>query len=131
MSVPSPAVELWQSLIAAVQSGDLDRARSLIQPTFEWQAMGRGPFAGRYVGAEGLAELLGKVHEASGGTFHLDTETTVGDDDTAAIVGRVTATRDGRALDARNVFLLQCEGGKIARGWTVPMDQYAFDEFWR
>lgn len=131
MSAQSLSVELWHGLIAAVQGGDLDGARSLVQPTFEWQAMGRGPFAGRYVGVEGLADLLGKVRDASGGTFHLDTEMTVGDDVTAAMVGRVTATRQGRSLDTRNVFLLQCEEGKIARGWTVPMDQYTFDEFWR
>jgi len=92
--------------------------------------MGRSPQAGRYSGVEGLSELLRKVRESSDGTFHLETEMTVGDNATGVIVGRVTASRVGKTLDTRNIFLIQAECGLIARGWTIPMDQYAFDAFW-
>jgi ketosteroid isomerase-like protein len=57
-------------------------------------------------------------------------ELSVGDDRAAAIVGHVTASRPGKTLNAKNVFILQCEDGRIARGWTIPMDQYTYDEFW-
>jgi ketosteroid isomerase-like protein len=92
--------------------------------------MGRFPYAGKYRGVEGLATLLRGVREASGNTFHMEIELTLGDDDAAAIVGRVTATRPGKTLDAQNVFILHCEDGRISRGWTIPIDQYAYDEFW-
>jgi ketosteroid isomerase-like protein len=127
----SRAAVMWHELIGAIQGGELDRARALVTPGMQWTAMGRGPFAGTYPGVEGLAELLRKVRDASGGTFQLSTEFTVGDDDNAVAIGRVTASRAGKALEGRNVFVVQCEHGLVARGYTVPMDQYTFDEFWR
>jgi ketosteroid isomerase-like protein len=123
-------VELWQTLVGAITGGDMASARSHVTPGFEWQVMGRSPQAGRYVGVEGLSELFNKVQVASDHTFQLETEITLGDDETAVIVGRVTASRNGRTLEGRNMFMLQAENGLIARGWTIPIDQYAFDEFW-
>jgi ketosteroid isomerase-like protein len=127
----SRAAALWHDLIGAIQGGELDRARALVTPGMEWTATGRGPFAGTYAGVEGLAELLRKVRVASGDTFRLSTEFTVGDDDNVVAVARVTATRAGKTLEGRNVFVVRCENGLVARGYTVPMDQYTFDEFWR
>jgi ketosteroid isomerase-like protein len=131
VSDATTAVELWIELITHVQSRDLDAARSLAHPTLEWELTGRGPFAGTYVGVEGLAQLLANVRDASGGTFQLEPEGRGGDAAMGAVVGRVTATRNGRTLQTRNAFLIQCQDGKISHGWTVPMDQYTFDEFWR
>jgi ketosteroid isomerase-like protein len=53
-----------------------------------------------------------------------------GDDRAAAIVGHVTASPAGKILDAQNVLILRCEDGQISRRWTIPGDQYAYDEFW-
>ena len=78
-----------------------------------------------------VSELFGKVRDASGGTFQLTTEFTVGDDDNAVAMGRVTASRAGKTLEGRNIFVVQCDNGRVTRGYTVPMDQYTFDEFWR
>jgi hypothetical protein len=35
----------------------------------------------------------------------------------------------GEVPDAQNEFIIRCENRRIARGWTMPVDQYA-DEFW-
>jgi ketosteroid isomerase-like protein len=126
----SGVVGLWQTLVAAVMKGELADAKSHVTPDFEWRVMGRSPQAGTYVGVEGLSELFNKVQAASEHTFTLETEVTLGNEDTAVIVGRVAASRAGRTLEGRNIFMLQCEDGLMARGWTIPIDQYAFDEFW-
>jgi ketosteroid isomerase-like protein len=97
---------------------------------FNWEVMGRFPYAGHYQGVEGLATLFRGVRDASGGTFHMETELTLGDDAAAAIVGTVSARRNGKTLEGRNVFILQCRDGRLACGWTIPMDQYKYDEFW-
>jgi hypothetical protein len=57
-------------------------------------------------------------------------ELSFGNEEAADIVGRVTALRPGKALDPKNVFIIWFENGRIAQGWTIPVDQYAYDEFW-
>jgi ketosteroid isomerase-like protein len=124
------AAELWHEMVAAVTRNDLDTARRLVTDDFAWEVMGRFPYAGRYDGVEGLRTLLRGVRQLSGDTFHMTPELSFGDGDAAVVVGHVTATRPGKTLDARNVFIIECERGRIARGWTVPVDQYIYDEFW-
>jgi ketosteroid isomerase-like protein len=126
----SGAAKLWRYMADAVMRGDLEEARTCVTDGFEWEVMGRFPYAGRYQGVEGLAALLNGVREGSGGTFHMTPELSFGDDEAAVVVGHVTASRPGKTLDAQNVFIVHCEEGKITHGSTVPVDQYAYDEFW-
>lgn len=124
------AATLWHAMVGAVQAGDLDKARALVTDDFEWQVMGRFPYAGRYRGVEGLAVLLKGVRDGSGGTFALTPELSFGDDHAAVVVGHVTATRPGKTLDGQNVFIVRCHDGRLTQGMTIPVDQYAYDEFW-
>jgi uncharacterized protein len=130
VTADSRAATLWHALVGAVMSDELDRARGLVTEDFEWQVSGRFPYAGRYSGVEGLSALLRGVREGSGDTFQMTPELSLGNDEAAAIVGHVTASRPGKTLDAQNVFIVRCRDGRIARGWTIPVDQYAYDEFW-
>jgi ketosteroid isomerase-like protein len=130
VTADSGAASLWHTLVGAVQRGELDKARALVTDDFEWQVMGRFPYAGRYHDVEGLAALLKGVRQSSGDTFQMTPELSLGNEEAAAIVGRVTASRSGKTLDAQNVFIIRCQNGRIARGWTIPVDQYAYDEFW-
>jgi ketosteroid isomerase-like protein len=130
VTAESGAAKLWHDMAGAVMRDELDEARACVTDGFEWEVMGRFPYAGQYQGVEGLATLFKGVRQGSGGTFHMTPELTFGDEDAAVVIGRVTSSRAGKTLDARNVFIVQCEGGKIAHGWTVPVDQYAYDEFW-
>jgi hypothetical protein len=62
--------------------------------------------------------------------FQMTPELSPGDDGPAAIVGHVTASPAGKTLDVQNVLIVRCEDGQISTGWTIPVDQYAYDEFW-
>lgn len=130
MTTDSAAADLWHTLVGAVQTGELAKARALVTDDFEWRVMGRFPYAGRYSGVEGLAALLEGVREASGGTFRLTPELSFGDNEAAVVVGHVTAARPGKTLDAQNVFVVRCREGRLSSGTTIPVDQYAYDEFW-
>jgi uncharacterized protein len=130
VTADSGAASLWHTLVSAVQRGELDQARALVTGDFEWQVMGRFPYAGRYHDVEGLVALLKGVRDSSGDTFQMNPELSFGDEEAAVIVGHVTASRPGKTLDAQNVFIIRCHDGRIARGWTIPVDQYAYDEFW-
>jgi ketosteroid isomerase-like protein len=130
MTTDSKAADLWHAMAGAVQDGELDKARALVTEDFEWQVMGRFPYAGRYRGVEGLTALLKGVRDGSGGTFRLAPELSFGNDAAAVVVGRVTATRPGKTLDGENVFIVKCRDGLVASGITIPVDQYAYDEFW-
>lgn len=131
MTTNSAAADLWHTMAQAVQSGELDKARAQVTDDFTWQVMGCFPYAGRYEGVEGLAKLLNGVRDGSGGTFHMVPDLSFGDDNAAVVIGKVTASRPGKTLEGENIFVVRCRDGRIASGMTIPVDQYAYDEFWK
>ena len=47
------------------------------------------------------------------------------------VYSHITATRNGKQLNMEVAYLFRFdEEGKIMEGRTIPVDLYAFDEFW-
>jgi len=47
------------------------------------------------------------------------------------VYGHATAQREGKTLDIDHAYLYRFDHeGKIIEGRTIPVDLYAFDEFW-
>lgn len=124
------AAELWHTMSSAVQAGDLAAARDCVVDDFFWEVMGRFPYAGRYRGVEGLAQLFRSVREGTDGSFHMVPELSYGDEHAAVVVGHVTAARGAKKFEGDNIFLVRASGGHLTSGMTIPVDQYSYDEFW-
>ena len=96
-----------------------------------YRIAGKSPIAGEYHGIEQFTKALQRVKELSGGTIAFEPQYVLADDQTIMAYGHATAKRDGKKLDIDHVYLYRLdEEGKIIEGRTIPVDLYAFDEFW-
>jgi ketosteroid isomerase-like protein len=96
-----------------------------------YRIAGKSPIAGEYHGIEQFTKALQRVKELSGGTIAFEPQYVLADDQTIMAYGHATANRDGKKLDIDHVYLYRLDDeGKIIEGRTIPVDLYAFDEFW-
>lgn len=96
-----------------------------------YRIAGKSPIAGEYHGIEQFTKALQLVKELTGGTMAFKPNVVLADDRTVMAYGRATAQREGKQLDIEHVYLYKLdEKGNIIEGMTIPVDLYAFDEFW-
>jgi ketosteroid isomerase-like protein len=125
-----PHVAAYRRMIAAFNQNDLSAVAELMAEDVVYTIPGRSIVA---CSTRGLAEHLAalkRAREASGGTLRLEPETILCEGDVLLIWGRVSAERQGRKLATEHCVMYRFADGKIVEGRTVPIDQYAFDEFW-
>jgi hypothetical protein len=76
-------------------------------------------------------KALKLVKELSGGTIKFEPHIVLADDQAVMVYGHATAQREGKALDIDHAYLYRFnKEEKIFEGRTIPVDLYAFDEFW-
>ena len=86
-----------RSLFAAFRARDLDTIRAALAEDAIWHFPGRtGKIAGAHVGHGGILAFLARVMELTGGTFGLEIETLLADEDRAV---RLSATMALARLD--------------------------------
>ena len=96
-----------------------------------YRIAGKSPIAGEYHGIEQFTKALQLVKELTGGTIVFKPQIVLANDNAVMAYGRATAKRNGKTLDTEHVYLYKLdEKGDIVEGMTVPVDLYAFDEFW-
>jgi ketosteroid isomerase-like protein len=96
-----------------------------------YRIAGKSPIAGEHRGIEQFTRLLQLVKELSDGTIAFNPQVVLADDRTVMAYGRATAKRKGKTLNIDHAYLYRLdEEGKIIEGRTIPVDLYAFDEFW-
>ena len=66
--------------------------------------------------------------EVTQGSFHPDLHAVLADDEHGVALVVVTASRGGRTVKVNAVDVMHLRDGKVVEVWTVPTDQYAFDE---
>ena len=119
--------ELVQQALAAVRTGDLERARELVRHDFVWHIPGTSSISGDVVGVEAWSEKLGRLLGA--GLQPQLIEMLEGDSFVAAIQ-RNTATAPTASLDVQVVNLFTIAGDRVARLDTFFGDQVAAETFW-
>jgi hypothetical protein len=80
-----------------------------------------------------LAAYHGALRHArnlSHNTLSLDPRAVLANDEYLLVYGRIRAERAGRQLDCDHCVMFRIAGDKIVEGRTIPVDQYAFDDFW-
>lgn len=118
------------AILAAFNDGDVDAEFSLVDPEMTYTIRGRGPFAGTYRGVHAVVEVLRAIRTATDDTMTAEPEVLVSDDDHVMAYLRVHGSRpDGRTYDRHQAYLYRFADGRLVEGQTIPVDQYAFDEF--
>lgn len=126
-----PNVALLRSGYAAFASGDLAILDALFADDVVWHVAGRSPLAGVYKGKEQLfGGFFGALAERSGGTFTVDVDHIVADDEHAVAVVGHQASHLGRTLATRDVDTFTIRDGRIVEAWSTSFDPYESDEFW-
>ena len=96
-----------------------------------YRIAGKSCIAGEYHGIEQFTKVLRLVKKLTSGTIAFKPQIVLADDRTVMAYGRATAKRKGKILDIDHAYLYKLdEEGNIIEGMTIPVDLYAFDEFW-
>jgi ketosteroid isomerase-like protein len=126
-----PNLLRYMYTIRAFNDNDLDKAGKYCSEDIVYKIAGRSPIAGEYRGIEQFDKALKLVKELSGGTIRFEPQVVLADDRSVMVYGHATAQREGKKLDIDHAYLYRFdEEGKIIEGRTIPVDLYAFDEFW-
>jgi ketosteroid isomerase-like protein len=123
-----PNVARIKDLYAAFATGDFAVLNDTFAEDLVWHEGGRNQLSGDYRGREAVFGFFGKFMEVTEGTFHIDVHTVLADDEHGVALVVVTASRGGRTVMVNAVDAMHLRDGKVVEVWTVPTDQYAFDE---
>ncbi len=125
-----PNVVAYRRMIAAFNQNDLSAVAQLVDPDVVYTIPGRSLVACVTRGVKAHLEALARARAMSGGTLRLSPESVMCQGDVLLVWGRITAEREGRRLDSEHCVMYRFRGGRVVEGRTVPVDLYAFDEFW-
>jgi ketosteroid isomerase-like protein len=125
-------VEVLLALLEAFNTRDWETGHRLSDPELTYTIRGRGPFAGTFRGVDVVMTVMSAIKDATASTMTAEPEVVVADGDHVMAYLRVHGSRpDGRTYDHHQAYLYRFRDGRLAEGQTIPVDQYAFDEFTR
>lgn len=120
-----------EALFEAFRRRDLPVIQDAIADDAVWHFPGRsGRLAGSHRGREAVFGFLVQVAQLTDGTFELDLERVLADDDYAVAFFRGHGVRGGRSLDNPTCLKIRLRDGRAAEVWEFVWDLYAVDEFW-
>jgi uncharacterized protein len=130
MTAQSPAAVATR-YFDALASGDVAAAMALLSPDVIWHQPGANRFSGDHHGREGVGALLGRMMEATEGSFQL---AVIGpamvNGDLVAVPVRFAGQREGAVMDMTGIDLLTITDGAIAAVHLFSDDGAAEDRFW-
>lgn len=122
--------ENQRKLHKAFAEGDLDLLNQMISPDVLWHIAGKSPIAGTYKGRDATLGFLGKVGESTGGTLKLSNYIFMGEGDRSVAIFNYSASRKGKRISIEVYESMRWKDGMCIEHWGVPLDQYAYDQFW-
>ena len=130
MDEKHPNVDRYLRTIRAFNEDDLGTALQLTHEDVVYRIPGRSPIAGEFVGLVAYQAALRRARDLSGNTLSLEPSAVLANDEHLLVYGRIRAQRGGKRLDSEHCVAFRFAGGRIIEGRTIPVDQYAFDDFW-
>lgn len=126
-----PNLATYIRLMQAFNAGNMTTVQQCMSESVVYHAPGKSPLAGEYVGIDAFRQLFDEITKAADGTMKHAPLHILADDQAVMVYNNVTGTRNGKHYDGDVAYLFRFdEGGKIYEGRTIPVDLYAFDEFW-
>ena len=131
MAAQHPNALRYRYALQAFNDNELDTAKKVFSKDIVYQFPGRSPIAGEYRGIEQFFKVLHLMKDMTAGTFTVEPKIIMANDEGVMVYARATAQREGKTLDIDQVNLYRFnEDGIIFEGRIIPVDLYAFDEFW-
>ena len=114
----------------AFSTADLDTLSELIADDVVWHSRGGGPLDGDFLGRQAVFEMFGRLMQETGGTFRFEVDDILCNDDSATVLGRVTASRGGVTQTTKQVMVHRIRDGKTVEFWVATTDPKATVAFW-
>lgn len=126
-----PNERLLRSLYEAQARSDLEAYLDLLADDVAMHIPGHSRIAGTYRGKLAMRRHFREIADLSGGTFRTDVHDVLASDEHAVGLIGAHAERDGRSIDLPRVHVWHVRGDRFAELWLQPVDQDAFDWYWR
>jgi hypothetical protein len=121
---------VMQRTLRAFQAGDMATLTELFDENVVWHVPGRNPMAADYRGRDATFAFFGRLMEATGGTFNVESLDMLANDRGGVFVDRLTARREGRNLDVRLMLHVTIRDGRIVEGVDHIHQEHLWDAFW-
>jgi ketosteroid isomerase-like protein len=132
MSDQHDLLAILRAALDAFNANDLEKLSSYVAADVTYTIHGRASVSGTYRGVAGFRRALTSVKEFTGGTMEVEPEVMLAGHDAVMAYVRVTGTRtDGRSYHSHQAYLYRFRDGKLIEGQTMPVDQRAFEDFFR
>jgi ketosteroid isomerase-like protein len=95
-----------------------------------WHVPGKSAIAGEYRGRDQVMEYVLRRRALADDTFEITVEDVLANDAHGIVIASGSAVRGGERVVWRAHGLYRFAEGRIAEGWVLPEDQYAFDAIW-
>lgn len=113
----------------AFSRGDMQTLREVLDPDVVWHSPGRSELAGDYGGVDAVLGFFARTMELTDGTFRVEVHDVVANDEHVVGLHAVTAEREGKTLQDRNILVFHVRDGRASEVWQFWADQYAADAF--
>ncbi len=130
MNEQHPNIVRYLESVRAFNANDVATALKYTDENVIYHVPGRSSVAGEYRGIRDYHEALRRGREMSGNTLSLEPRAVLADDQHLVVYGRIRAQRLGRTLDSDHCVVFRFDGDRIVEARTIPVDLYAWDEFW-
>ena len=119
-----------RELVQAFDRRDLDTLLAKFSEDARFHLGGANPFSGDYEGLDAWRAVVGRVLEASGGSFRATAHDVLANDDHGVVLYEIAADHAGQHLDWTRLAVHHFREGRIVETWFHDTDQAAVDRFW-
>ena len=124
-------IDIAQSYIKAVQTGDQAALGGLLSPQVIWHQPGNNQFSGTRNGIAEFGAMMGAMTTKSGGSFAIThAHRYLANGNLVAIEIEFAGQREGAKVDQPGIDLLRIADGKIVEVWLFSSDPEQEDAFW-
>ena len=124
------SVQTLRAVLQAFNSNDMEAVTKGLHSDVKYVIRGRSQVSGTFTSLKEMAKALQRVRDRTGDTMRAEPEVLLSGGDHVILYARLTASRpDGRRFDSYEAVVFRFRDGRLVEGDSIPVDQYAFDEF--
>ena len=124
------SLKILTAFFDAFNRNDLEAASKFVTDDIVYVIRGKSALSRTYRGPKEFAWVLQEIKRLTGGTMAVKPEVVLADGENIMMYLQVSGSRpDGRRYESQQAYLYRLLDGKLAEGQTIPVDQYAFEQF--
>jgi ketosteroid isomerase-like protein len=114
----------------AFARADLPTVLEIFDQDITWHVPGSSPLSGDYKGHGEVGGFFARTMELSGGTFAIDIQEVLAQQDQVVVLCTVSAERQGQSWSSPEVHVWRVAGGRAVAFREFQGDEQTEDAFW-